>query len=175
MTRELVGPLAEHFRTRADSPEGEAAAEAHFFHAFMRNKLGARLHHQGARARGPRLVAAGLPGECTETALLLFCLEATAYDYRIVLLGGDMPLRPIPHVARRTDARGIFLFGEGDHAADIEESLQELVAAAPCPVAVAGAVAAQRRPAVERAGAHALPEAASAGIGAIRNLLRSGC
>ncbi|MFZ5483530.1 MAG: MerR family transcriptional regulator [Pseudomonadota bacterium] len=108
VTRNLLVPLLELLGQRWDKrPSG--IAEEHFFSAWLRNKLGARLHHsQGAR-RGRPLVVACLPGEHHEIGLLLFCLAALDLGYRIIYLGADMPTRQIAPVARQTGALGIVL------------------------------------------------------------------
>lgn len=86
-------------------------AEEHFFTAYLRNKLGARLHHEARRARGQAVLAACLPQEHHELGLLLFCLAAISRGYRIIYLGADMPLQQIPLAAHKTGAAGVLLSG----------------------------------------------------------------
>ena len=69
VTTWLVLPLLKTLGDRWANTEG-SVAEEHFFSAYMRNKLGARFHHEASRAHGPRLIAACLPGEHHETGLL---------------------------------------------------------------------------------------------------------
>jgi DNA-binding transcriptional MerR regulator len=115
VTRKLIKPLlielGERWLRSQGDPDQVPIAEEHFFSVFIRNKLGARFHHQNAQNTGPRLIAACLPGEHHEFGLLLFALSAHARGYRLVLLGSDMPLNELAIVAHRTDADGVVLSG----------------------------------------------------------------
>ena len=62
-----------------------SVAEEHFFSMFLRNELGARFHHLNRDRRGPRLLAACLPGEHHEVGLLLFTLAALDRDVDQIL------------------------------------------------------------------------------------------
>lgn len=116
-------------------------AEEHFFSAWLRNKLGARLHHEAARSTGVSLVIACVPGHRHELGVLLFALAALGRGYRIVYLGIDMPLEPIPEVVERSGARGIILAGgrEDDPEATVA-GLKSLASNVSCPVFVGGPI-----------------------------------
>ena len=109
VTRFLILPLLQELGDRRrDPPAGEA--EAHFFQTYLRNKLGARFHHQSTQTRGPRLMAACLPGESSEAELLLFSLSAMTRGYRMVLLGANMALDPLPLALERSGGLALLLF-----------------------------------------------------------------
>lgn len=154
VSRLLVLPLLEQLRPRWER-EPVGPAEAHFFSAYMRNKLGARLHHHhGVPGRGPRLMSAGLPGESCEVELLLFALAALTHGYRVVLLGGNMPLAPLAPAADKAAARAVVLFGSGDPSrGTLEQDLPALASAAGRPVCIGGRVAERHAEAVRKAGA----------------------
>jgi DNA-binding transcriptional MerR regulator len=86
-------------------------AEEHFFSAFLRNKLGARLHHDAHRARGRKVFISCLPGESHELGILLFSLALLGHGYQVLYLGGNLPLQQIPLVAERTEIDTVLLSG----------------------------------------------------------------
>lgn len=93
----------------ADKPAG--IAEEHFFSAFLRNKLGARLHHDAHRAKGRKIFISCLPGENHELGILLFSLALLGHGYQVLYLGGNLPLQQIPLVAERTEIDAVLLSG----------------------------------------------------------------
>jgi DNA-binding transcriptional MerR regulator len=153
VTTRLVVPLLRNLGRRWELQEGNVAEE-HFFTTYLRNKLGARLHHQSARRRGPKLIAACLPGEFHEVGLLLFCLSAASRDYRIVLLGANMPLRELPLVQERTQADAVVLSASRALTSEhLQEDLAHLVTQIKGAVFVGGGISVQHHDAVVRAGA----------------------
>jgi len=98
--------LGEQWQQR---PNG--IAEEHFFTVYLRNKLGARLHHETSRKHGRRLLIACLPGELHEIGVLLFTIEALGHGYRILYLGANAPLAILSAVAQKIDAAAIVLSG----------------------------------------------------------------
>jgi DNA-binding transcriptional MerR regulator len=141
VTRLLVLPLIRQLREARHEPEG-GAAEEHFFSAYLRTKSGARFHHQSSQAAGPRLLAAGLPGDHHEEELLLFCLAALTHGYRIVMLGADMPLAPLPAVVERSQVKGVVLYGNAEPAsALVQTQLPGVARALSVPVFLGGEVA----------------------------------
>ena len=84
-------------------------AEEHFFTSFLRNKLGARMHHATGNNRGSRLLLACLPGEFHELGSLLFGMSAMSRGYRLLFLGADLPLEQAALVASATNVNGIIL------------------------------------------------------------------
>lgn len=157
VTRLLVMPLLRRLRERWET-EPAGPAEAHFFNAYMRNKLGARFHHQSSRSQGPKLLAAGLPGEYNEIELLLFSLSALTHGYRIVLLGGNMPLQPLALAQQRADARAVVIYGSIEPPpALINTHVASLVQNVGVPVFLGGETAQNHGDSVSGSGALALP------------------
>ena len=110
VTRLLLLPLLHELRQRqARQPLSDP--ETHFFHTYLRNKLGARFHHMNGQARGHRLLAACLPGEFSEVELLLFSLAALTRGYRIILLGPNVSLESLPLTMERSRCKALVLFG----------------------------------------------------------------
>jgi len=110
VTESLLIPVLEELGKRWDRrPSG--IAEEHFFSAWLRNKLGARLHHGAGLPRGGQLIMACLPNENHEIGLLIFALASLQRGFRVIYLGANMPTRQIVHVARHTHALGIVLAG----------------------------------------------------------------
>ena len=90
-------------------PNGATSvAEEHFFSTYLRNKIGARIHHS-AQSTGPTLVIACVPGEHHELGSLLFALSAKNAGYRLLLLGADLPLDQITPVVNKVQAAGVVL------------------------------------------------------------------
>ncbi|MCS4502887.1 hypothetical protein KBTX_02855 [wastewater metagenome] len=171
VTRELLQPLLAELGLHRDGREAVTVAEERFFRAFIRNKLGARLHHQAGQARGARVIVAGLPGECAETSLMLFALSALASGYRVVLLGADTPVAPLVEVVRRTDARAVLLVGEHAPADDVVQAVAALAETLPCPVAVGGDAAERVSDALSDGGAHPLGNRPEEGLAHLRELM----
>lgn len=155
-TRNLIIPALGELGIRWQQGTG-TVAEEHFFNVFIRNKVGARLHHQARNATGARVVAACMPGEQHELGLLLFGLYAAERNYRVVLLGADTPLRDIPTVVQRCRARWVALAANyAVESGTLRKDLVVLVQALKVPVFVGGHQAVSEARSIRRAGAHAL-------------------
>lgn len=138
VTNRLIVPLLERIGERWSNEEG-TVAEEHFFSVYLRNKIGARFHHQNSLNKGKQLVAACLPGELHEFGLLLFALSAHSRGYRIILLGADMPLGELAKVAEVSDSDGILLAGSAHlNCHELTGALTELLASASVPVFIGG-------------------------------------
>jgi methanogenic corrinoid protein MtbC1 len=164
VTVRLILPLLEELGARWEQRKG-SVAEEHFFSVYLRNKLGARFHHQNQKNTGPRLIVACLPGEHHEFGLLLFALMALGKGYRIILLGADLPIADLQHVAARTGSQGIVLSGSASIACEaLYEDIVDLTGAVPIPVFIGGDVANTCRDDLARAGAHTLGHDLSTGL-----------
>ena len=156
ITRQMILPLLKHLGERWNQISG-GVAEEHFFAAYLRTKLGARLQHRMRYAIGPRLVAACAPGEQHEIGLLLFALEAHNAGLRTVLLGADTPFEQVAIALRRSGGQGIVISSCVDPEPGLfEHALSPLVRQAGVPVFIGGAAAARHRQAIVAAGAVAL-------------------
>ena len=156
VTVRLIQPLLREFGSRWQSREG-GIAEEHFFSTYLRNRLGARLHHLASRRAKPRLAAACLPGEQHETGLLLFCLVAAGHGYGMLILGADTPLQQTAYAARTGACDAIVLSATtAPPAGVLEEQLPQLVETAGMPVMVGGQASVTGRTAIENSGAIAL-------------------
>jgi DNA-binding transcriptional MerR regulator len=156
VTDKLMIPVLEQLGMRWDKrPSG--IAEEHFFSAWLRNKLGARLHHAAGLAHGRQLILACLPGEHHEISLLLAALGLLQQGYRVIYLGADMPLAQLLPVCRQTHAVGIILAGRGmAEPAQLEAQLQEIASlaeSAAMPVFVGGGFAVMLQRELEQVGA----------------------
>jgi DNA-binding transcriptional MerR regulator/methylmalonyl-CoA mutase cobalamin-binding subunit len=153
VTDRLIAPLLHVIGERWAARTGDVAEE-HFFSTYLRNKLGARLHHQSRGGARAQLLAACLPEERHDFGLLLFCLSAASHGYRLVLLGADMPLADLPGATRRSDSDAIVLSGVTEPERDLlGMQLPELVREAGVPVFVGGHVATRHAEEIETAGA----------------------
>lgn len=171
-TRNLIIPALEALGERWRQGIG-TVAEEHFFNVFIRNKIGARLHHELRRASGARVVAACMPGEQHELGLLLFGLYAAEHNYRVVLLGADTPLADLPAVVRRCRARWVALaanYAVQTHV--LRKDLAGLVRAMPVPVFVGGHQAVSEERSITRAGAHALGDDLDQALARIEAVMR---
>lgn len=83
-------------------------AQEHFFTTYLRNKIGARLHHQ-VRRHGPKLIIACMPEEYHELGSLLFAIATMEVGYSVITLGANLPLAQIPATVRATEAAGVIL------------------------------------------------------------------
>ena len=151
--RQLIIPLLRTLGVRWETGEGNVAEE-HFFGVFLRNKLGARLHHLRTPQTGPRLITACLPGEQHEVGLLLFAITAKALGYQIIMLGANMPLEELPTAAKRSRCDAIVL--SGSRAYDykrISRELKQMAQAVHVPVFIGGSYSITARDLITAAGA----------------------
>lgn len=145
----LLASLGERWR---DLPGG--IAEEHFFATYLRNKLGARLHHRDRRRDGPRLLAACAPGDQHEIGLLLFAVEAHAAGFRLVLLGANTPFEEIAIAQRRASCDAVVISSSIDpEIKPFAAALRSLVQQSGVPVFFGGPTAVQHRQAIAATGA----------------------
>lgn len=153
VTQKLILPLLQSLGERWANQQG-SVAEEHFFGCYLRNKLGARFHHESSRAQGPLLLAACLPGEHHEIGLLLASLTIMAHGYRIILLGADTPLAELSAPAKQTQAEAILLSGSISPQQEVvTEQLAKLVYDCGVPVYVGGKTALLHHDEIQHAGA----------------------
>lgn len=125
--------LGERWQTR---PAG--IAEEHFFTTYLRNKIGARLHHQNAKD-GPVVVLSCLPQEKHELGSLLFALYLQNSGYKVIPLGADLPLSQLPAVVQQVKANAIVLSTTATAlSAEVTAQLSTLIADASVPVMLGG-------------------------------------
>ena len=98
-----LATLGERWQDRA-----AGIAEEHFFTSYLRNKIGARLHHH-PDSLGSIIIVACMPGERHDLGSMLFALYAQNKGYRVISLGADMPIEQLPAVTSQSGARGIVL------------------------------------------------------------------
>lgn len=144
----LLHTLGERWRD-----ETGAVAEEHFFTFFLRNKLGARFHHQMLKNHGPKLLAACMPGEQHEIGLLLLALSASERGYRVCVLGADTPLTDTAFAAQRADVNAVVLSTSMEPGpAILKELLPSFVDSLRMPVFVGGAMSPDNRERYEALG-----------------------
>jgi DNA-binding transcriptional MerR regulator/methylmalonyl-CoA mutase cobalamin-binding subunit len=161
VTDELLIPVLEQLGQRWDKrPSG--IAEEHFFSAWLRNKLGARLHHGQGHRQGRPVILACLAGESHEIGLLIFALGLLDLGRRVIYLGANMPTRQIVHVAKHTHALAIVLAGRGSAA--VMADLAWLAEAAGAPVFVGSHISVAEAEACRQAGAIPLGDDLALGL-----------
>lgn len=164
ITTRLLIPVLHHLGSSWDTrPAG--VAEEHFFSAWLRNKLGARLHHASSQTHGKHLVLACLPHENHELGLLMFALLALHRGYRVIYLGANMPLRQIGHVVRRIHAPGVVLSGRFTRDAEtILEDIARLVSETTASVFVGSHFSVQAHADITRVGGIVLGDDLAVGM-----------
>jgi DNA-binding transcriptional MerR regulator len=171
VTRKLLMPVLSELGQRWESAEG-GVAEEHFFATYMRNKLGARLHHRHRLSGEYKLLCACAPGELHEIGLLLFALAAHDHKIGCVLLGADMPLQELPSACTRASCDGIVIStSTGLDQSWLQEDLPKMVAKAHKPVFVGGQASAAQGDAIARASAIAIGGDIGRGLRRIKSLL----
>jgi DNA-binding transcriptional MerR regulator/methylmalonyl-CoA mutase cobalamin-binding subunit len=172
ITTHLVLPLLQLLGARWQNNDG-SVAEEHFFSVYLRNKLGARFHHQNLSNTGPTLIMACLPGEHHEFGILLFALIAHSKGYRIILLGANLPLGELKQVAMRTDSQAIVLAGATPlECSRLIKDIHTLTDMVSIPVFIGGTIATRCRKGIEKANAIPLSSDFSSGLYAIANVLQ---
>ena len=156
VTTHLIMPLLEELGDRWQIKSG-SIAEEHFFSVYLRNKLGARFHHQNLKNSGPKLIMACLPGEHHEFGILLFALTAHSKGYQVILLGADLPVTELIQVAERTDSQGVVLAGSASlNCNSVMEDINLLTSTLSIPVFIGGDVSSTCRDDIVKARAFAL-------------------
>ena len=174
VNQRLVSPLLRIIGERWKERE-TGVVEEHFFSVYLRNKLGARIHHLNQRSSGPLLILACLPGEYHEIGLLLFALATVNFGYRVLVLGSNTPLDQLPKVLQQQSCTGIVLSGSARPSRGLFDSeLPELVKNSDVPVFVGGRTAAKHQQKIEAAGAICLGESISAGLKSMSKLFKAG-
>jgi len=153
VTRSLVTPLLQHLGEHwKDHPAG--VAQEHFFSVYLRNRIGARIHHLNARETGPLLLISCLPGEFHEVGMLLFALAAVSHGYRVIVFGANLPLEQIPPVLEQRHCDAVVLSGSARPARGlIDEQLPALVKRIDIPVFVGGGISLRHGDAIDKTGA----------------------
>ena len=171
VTDHLLLPVLRELGRRWETGEG-SVAEEHFFSVYVRDKLGARLHHRTRHDRGPRILAACLPDEQHEIGLLVFALAAHERGLRILLLAARTPLEEVPVVARLARCAAVVLSSTVPPPGQVVgEQLSALVSRVSMPVFVGGAASMRERDAIVAAGAEVVGTDIAAGVQRIRSAL----
>lgn len=174
VTARLITPLLKTLGERWQDHDS-GIAEEHFFGAYLRNKLGARLHHMSRQTHGPKVIAACLPEEYHEVGLLLFCISLANQGYRLVLLGGNMPLEQIPLVAERAGAAAVVLSGSVDPPKEVlAHQLPAMMERLRIPVLIGGQAAVNHSDVISRSGAHSIGTDLGIGLRRLSALLSDG-
>lgn len=172
VTARLITPLLSELGIRWQSHTG-AIAEEHFFSVYLRNKLGARFHHQNLRNFGPKLIVACLPGEHHEFGILLFALTANNRGFQVILLGADLPVDELNPVVAKTGSHAIVLAGSASMDCEmLYQDIKRLTRQISIPVYVGGDVAISCRRQIARASAVPLADDLAASIDIIKTTLR---
>ena len=174
VNQRLVSPLLRIIGERWKERKS-GIVEEHFFSVYLRNKLGARIHHLNQRSSGPLLILACLPGEYHEIGLLLFTLATVNFGYRVLILGSNTPLEQIPEVLQQQPCAGIVLSGSARPSRSLFESeLPDLVKNSDVPVFIGGKTAARHQQKIKASGAVCLGESISAALRSMSQLLKTG-
>ncbi|MCO6414432.1 MAG: MerR family transcriptional regulator [Thiogranum sp.] len=173
VTQRLVTPLLRLLGERWRNRE-TGVAEEHFFSVYLRNKLGARIHHMNQRGSAPLLLLACLPGELHEIGLLFFALAAVSAGYRVLILGANTPLQQIPGVLDKRPCVGVVLSAVSKPARGVFEiDLPDLVSRVSIPVFIGGKAAVSWQDKLEEAGIIGLGENISAGLQLVNKSLKT--
>jgi DNA-binding transcriptional MerR regulator len=138
VSSQILRPLLATLGQRWESRDA-GIAEEHFFTSYLRNKVGARLHHISGKNQGRRILLACMPGEFHELGSLLFGLSAMSRGYRILFLGADLPLDQIRHVVETTEIDAVLLSAVNvTLRGQISRQLEKLAADLSVPVMLGG-------------------------------------
>ena len=168
LTTPLLRLLGERWKKRETG-----IAEEHFFSVYLRNKLGARIHHLNQRGNGPLLLLACLPGELHETGLLFFALAAVNAGYRVLVLGANTPLQQIPGVLDKKPCAGVVLSGSSKLARGvIDTDLPDLTRQIKTPIFIGGITSVSHQEKFENNGAICLGENIAHGLQLVNKTLK---
>lgn len=111
VTEKIILPTMQYLGEQWQN-EISGIAQEHFFSTYLRNKIGARLHHELASSHNQRLIFACLPEERHEFGLLLFALFAIRKGYQPIILGTNLPITQLVPAQEKIQAAAIILRGE---------------------------------------------------------------
>jgi DNA-binding transcriptional MerR regulator len=139
VTRHVVIPVLKTLGQRWRERDA-GIAEEHFFSAYLRNKLGARFHHEAHRSRGRQLLVCCLPGEYHELGVMLYSIAAIGRGYQVLYLGTDTPPQQLPLVVSRTRVSAILLSGSPtlNWSDPLEQALRQCIESVDIPVLFGG-------------------------------------
>jgi len=138
VNRYLIRPVLADLRERCWG-DFEQHSQLRFFQTYLRNKLGERFLHHRTDTPGPRLLAAGLPGEQDDLDLLTLALAVQDRGYHVLNLGPDLPLPLLPRAVEEAQAAGLLLVGSAGTVAELwQDGLPELARQLALPIFVAG-------------------------------------
>jgi DNA-binding transcriptional MerR regulator len=169
LTTPLLRLLGERWKKR-----DTGIAEEHFFSVYLRNKLGARIHHLNQRGNGPLILLACLPGELHETGLLFVALAAVNDRYRVLILGANTPLKQIPAVLDKKPCAAVVLSSSSKPARGIiSKDLPDLIGHIDTPVFMGGKTSVLHQEELEKIGITCLGENISGGLQLISKALKA--
>jgi DNA-binding transcriptional MerR regulator len=168
LTTPLMRLLGERWKKRKTG-----IAEEHFFSLYLRNKLGARIHHMNQRGNSPLLLLACLPGELHETGLLFFALAVVDAGYRALILGANTPLQQIPGVLAKKPCAAVVLSGSSKPARGLlGTELPDLITHVKAPVFVGGNISVSHQLKLEQGGAICLGDNIASGLQLINKTVK---
>jgi methanogenic corrinoid protein MtbC1 len=172
VTEQLILPVLNTLGERWQSREA-GIAEEHFFSAYLRNKLGARLHHESSRSRGKRILVSCIPGEHHELGVLLFCISAIGNGYQVLYLGTNLPISQISLVSLRTPFDAVLLSGTSTENWNdqVKTELADLVREMDVPVFFGGEVSNTHNREIESLGAAVLGTTHSEALDRMKTIL----
>lgn len=169
ISNQLIVPALAVFGEKWSSDDAVIGQE-HFFSVWLRNKLGARLHHSTSLATGSTLIVACLPNNRHELGALMFTLALLGRGYRAVYLGSDMPLSPLPFIIERSGAKALVLAaGEMTDLDSIMKQLVDVNTRMKTPVFIGGPVPTVQKEALLEAGIETLGDQLSLAVHIICN------
>ena len=173
VTHRLIVPVLYELGWQWQRRRDTGIAEEHFFSVFLRNKLGARLHHLNRQQTGSKLLMACMPGEHHDVGLMLFSMAALDWNYRLIMLGANMPLKPLHKAAQDQDCAAIVLSAaRPPEPRVLHRDLPNLVKTFPRPVFVGGPISNRHRESLLEIGVHPLPDEFTKALQVINQTLR---
>ena len=138
VTDRLIQPVITSLgKAWIEYPE-KGIAQEHFYTSWLKNRLGARFHHNYSHAKGARIICACLPGSYHEIGLMLFSLSALARGYRVLYFGADLPLNQLSYIRERSAAKAIVLGAHKTMSNIVSTELIELMPKLKTPVFIGG-------------------------------------
>lgn len=170
--RFLLRPLLDGLDRETDPL---AVNRRSFLYTYLRNKLGARFHHQNVQSHGPLLLGASLSDDTAVLELLLFGLSAMPRGYRFLLLQNAEP-ETLPQTQAATGAVAMVLFiGRQPLSTGLMKTLRSLVTTrSETPLFLGGRLPERSRVELERIGVVPLGEGPAAAVRRVDTRLHAG-
>ncbi|MAM56762.1 MAG: helix-turn-helix-type transcriptional regulator [Salinicola sp.] len=171
---ELWQPVISQLEERWGDQFG-ATLQRRVLESFLRTRIGTRIYHANQLSNAGTVLVASLPDDSSGFWSLLMGLAASASDYRVQLIDGEVPLSEFPLAVERLGTQALLLAsGHAERSDVIRRQLPRLAEQCEAPVCLVGPVARIRASDLENTAVAVLGEDMSQALSRMRAMIDAG-